>query len=121
MNAVNWFEIPVKDMSRAKKFYSSVFNKELMDMNNPEMEMSAFPWKDDAPYSAGALVKCEGYEPSKVGTVVYFRCDDLENELGRIEANGGKTLVPKTSIGEHGFIAHFSDTEGNRVALHSEK
>jgi predicted enzyme related to lactoylglutathione lyase len=41
--------------------------------------------------------------------------------LGRIEQAGGRTLVPKTSIGEHGFIAHFIDSEGNRVALHSMK
>ena len=32
---------------------------------------------------------------------------------------GGKTLLPKISIGEHGFVAHFEDSEGNRVALHS--
>ena len=27
--------------------------------------------------------------------------------------------MKKTSIGDHGFIAEFQDTEGNRVALHS--
>jgi len=30
-------------------------------------------------------------------------------------------LLPKMSIGEYGFIAHFQDSEGNRVALHAEK
>jgi predicted enzyme related to lactoylglutathione lyase len=28
-------------------------------------------------------------------------------------------VMPRTSIGEHGFIARFVDTEGNAVAIHS--
>ena len=39
-------------------------------------------------------------------------------ELESIGSNGGNTLMPRLAIGEHGFIAHFEDTEGNRVALH---
>ena len=35
-----------------------------------------------------------------------------------ITSHGGKTLLPRMSIGQHGFVAHFEDTEGNRVALH---
>ncbi len=119
-NVVGWFEIPVSDFERAKKFYAAVLQKEMMDMDMPGSQMAAFKWVPEGQNAAGALVKGEGYEPSDKGSVVYFVCDnDLNNELGRVEANGGKVLVPKTSIGEHGFIAHFIDTEGNRVALHS--
>ncbi len=124
VNAVNWFEIPVTEMARAKKFYGALLDVELMDLPVPgdgNSEMAAFPWTEDAPFSAGALLKSEGYEPSTNGTIVYFHCDDLGVELARIEENGGKVIVPKTSIGEHGFIAQFIDTEGNRVALHSAK
>ena len=91
----------------------------MMDMDMPDSQMAAFKWVQEGQYAAGALVKAKGYEPTDKGTVVYFVCDNLNNELDRVEANGGKVLVPKTSIGEHGFIAHFIDTEGNRVALHS--
>ena len=45
---------------------------------------------------------------------------DLEETLGRVSAGGGKVLFPKMSIGEYGFIAHFEDSAGNRVALHAE-
>ena len=123
VNAVNWFEIPVKDMNRAKKFYGAVLDVELMDMPSPDQksEMAAFPWAQDAPFSAGALFKSEGYEPSATGTTVYFHCDDLNNELSRVEENGGKVVFPKMPIGEHGFISHVIDTEGNRIALHSAK
>jgi len=45
----------------------------------------------------------------------------IDVPLGRIEKAGGKILLSKTSIGENGFIAHFTDTEGNKVSLHSMK
>jgi predicted enzyme related to lactoylglutathione lyase len=53
--------------------------------------------------------------------LIYFSCADLANELGRVEAAGGTVIKPKTAIGEgYGFTALFKDTEGNRVALHSQ-
>ena len=120
-NVVSWFEIPAKDLERAKAFYSKVFNKELTDMDMPGMLMSAFPWQDGAPFSGGALVKSEQYVPSTSGTLVYFYCEDVALELSRVEKSGGKIVLPKTSIGNSGFIAHILDTEGNRVGLHSWK
>ena len=48
-----------------------------------------------------------------------FTVEDIERALGRVGAEGGKILSPKTAIGEYGFIAHVEDCEGNRVALHS--
>lgn len=121
-NVVDWFEIPVKDLARAKKFYSSVFQKELMDFPMPDipgMQMATFPMAQGGEFSTGSLVKSKGYNPSATGTIIYFYCEDLSNELGRVEDNGGKVLMPKTSIGDNGFIAHFMDTEGNRIGLHS--
>jgi len=120
-NVVGWFEIPVKDMARAKKFYSAVFGHELIDMNMPDMEMASFPWVNDAPHAGGGLVKSKDYEPSATGTVVYFYSEDLSIELVKVVKSGGKVLVPKTSIGEYGFIALFTDSEGNRIGLHSNK
>ena len=47
--------------------------------------------------------------------------DDVQNELDRIEAAGGTIYQPKTQISEeYGFMGVFIDTEGNRVALHSQ-
>jgi uncharacterized protein len=120
-NVVDWFEIPVSDMARAKKFYTAVFGKELTDMNMPEMEMAAFPWFNEAEFAPGSLVKSKGYEPSATGTVVYFYSDNVNIELAKAVKNGGKVLVPKTDIGEYGFIALFTDSEGNRIGLHSAK
>ena len=64
-------------------------------------------------------MQSEHYTPSHAGTLVYFSVTDIEGTLDKVNANGGKRLMPKTGIGEHGYIAHFQDCEGNRVALHS--
>jgi predicted enzyme related to lactoylglutathione lyase len=66
-------------------------------------------------------MKAESYEPSHGGTVVYFSVDDIAETLRKINANGGRTLMPRTAIGQYGAIAHYEDTEGNRLALHSMK
>lgn len=119
INAVNWFEIPVKDIGRAKKFYEKVFGLELTPEEMGQYKMTFFPWTEGAPGAAGTLIQGETYEPSHAGTVVYFSVEDIEEALRKVSANGGRTLLPKKSIGEYGFIAHFEDTEGNRLALHS--
>ena len=119
MNPVNWFEIPVNDMERAKKFYESVFDVELSMLSMGSMQMFQFPMVDDTYGSAGTLVQMEGYKPSHDGTLVYFSVADIDGTLRKVIANGGKTLLPKMSIAEYGFVAHFEDSEGNKVALHS--
>jgi hypothetical protein len=117
-NVVGWFEIPVNDIARSQTFYGHVFNTsfQLVEMGGAKLAM--FPMSPNAGGAAGALVQSQGYEPSAKGTVVYFNVADIEQTLNRVKEKGGKVLQPKMSIGEHGFIAHFEDTEGNRVAVH---
>jgi len=117
----NWFEIPVKDLDRAVKFYEKVFDVKFSSEDMGGMKMAMFPFTQDAPGAAGALIKGESYEPSHAGTVVYFSVEDIPETLRRINANGGKTLMSKTAIGKYGFIAQYKDCEGNRLALHSMK
>jgi len=119
MSAINWFEIPANDFKRAKTFYNTVFDTTLQDMAGAEgMQVAAFPADKDT--TTGAVVASENHKPSQTGSLVYLNAgDDLTVCLNRIETAGGKVIVPKTAIGEYGFIAQFIDTEGNRVALHS--
>ena len=119
INMANWFEIPVRDLDRAAKFYEKVFAVKLSPEEMGGMKMALFPFSQDSPGAAGALIKGESYEPSHAGTVVYFSVESIEETLRRINANGGTTFMPKTDIGIHGFIAQFEDTERNRLALHS--
>jgi predicted enzyme related to lactoylglutathione lyase len=121
-NAVSWFEIPVTDMKRAKKFYMEVLKADLSDAQMHGMEMAMFQWVQGAPYAAGSLIKADHRRPSAEGISVYFQCDDLSDELSRVEKNGGKIVTPKFSLGEWGgFAAHVLDSEGNGIGLSSEK
>jgi len=119
-NAINWFEIPVTDYDRAKKFYSTIIGEAIIDHHMPDMKYGIFPYDVDKKCTGGAIVQMEGQAPSTNGSVVYLNGgDDLSVSLGKVEAAGGKILMPKTDINENGFIAQFLDTEGNKVALHS--
>ena len=124
---VGWFEIPVRDMDRAVKFYNEVFQINIAVHDMGELIMGWFPFADDKEVkgAAGSLIYHKDfYTPSMEGTLVYFtsRSGDVNDELSRIENAGGKILKTKTQISpDHGYMALFMDTEGNRVALHSLK
>ena len=119
VNPVTWFEIPVRNMEKAKKFYEAILDIELARNEMGPMKMAWFPMAQGAPGAAGSLVQAEKYTPSHAGTLVYLHVNDIDDILARVKVHGGKVLLPKTGIGEYGFIAHFEDTEGNRVALHA--
>ena len=118
-NLVNWFEIPVKDMPRAKKFYEKVFAIELRSMDMDDRKMAMFPMNEKVFGASGSLVLEKSYVPSHAGTLIYFSVEDIDAMLKKVKENGGKILVPKQSIGEYGAVGYFEDTEGNRVAFHS--
>lgn len=118
-NPVGWFEIYVQDMSRAKAFYEAVLAARLEKLESPGVDMWAFPMQREATGAAGSLVKMEGFPSGGNSTIVYFMCSDCAVEAKRAAANGGKIFKDKFSIGQHGFIALVTDTEGNMIGLHS--
>lgn len=121
-NAINWFEIPVNDMARAKHFYQVIFGIHMNEMDLGKILMAGFPGIPGSGKASGALVKSEMHIPSSTGIVIYLNANpDLENVLSKVEEMGGKILQGKTQITpEIGFMAFFIDTEGNSVALHSQ-
>lgn len=114
---ISFFEIPVRDLDRAERFYIDVLGARFERGGVDGLEMSFFVSDGPMPVQ-GALVKGESYVPSHDGTRVYFRVDDVGRVLGRAEARGAAVLYPRTAIGPHGFVAEIEDSEGNRVALH---
>lgn len=118
MNWASWFEIPVSDFSRAKSFYESIFGIELHVMDLQEIKMGIFPHAQ----GGGAICEHPSYIPNDNGTLLYLNAgDQMQEILDRIKANGGSILCPKTQISpENGYMALFLDSEGNRLALHSE-
>ncbi|MDZ4822191.1 MAG: VOC family protein [Flavobacteriales bacterium] len=121
-NAINWFEISVGDINRAKKFYESIFGISMEVQNNMGMDMSYFPFDMGNGKVSGALVQGHMHKPSTDGVKLYLNANpDLANALGKVEAAGGKITMPKTKISDDiGHMAFFMDTEGNVIALHSQ-
>lgn len=121
-NAINWFEIPVKNYDRAKQFYTTVMGIKIQDHHMPEQNVKygMFPYDNDNNGVGGGLVESAEAKPTTDGPTIYLNGgDNLSVPLDKIEASGGKVIMPKTDIGENGFMAQFIDTEGNRIALHS--
>jgi uncharacterized protein len=118
-NPVGWFEIYVQDMGRAKAFYETVFAIPLATLESPGMEMLAFPMMQEGYGATGALVKMPGVASGGNSVLVYFSCADCAVEAARVKPAGGQVVKEKMSIGQYGFIALATDTEGNMIGLHS--
>lgn len=121
-NAVNWFEIPVTNFERAQKFYSTILGKEVKKMPMPDAtEYGVLPYDTENNGVGGAIMGVDEKPASSGSSVtVYLNGgDDLSIPLAKVEEAGGKVTMPKTPIGENGFMAFFIDTEGNKLAFHS--
>jgi len=121
-NAINWFEIPVNNIKRAKSFYEAIFDFELFDLDIGDgLQMAIFPAENGT--VGGALIqKEEYYYPSDThGPLLYLNANpDLQTVLDKVEDSGGTVSIPKRLITEdNGYMAVIIDSEGNRVALHS--
>ncbi len=123
-NALNWFEIPATDLDRAQKFYESIFGFEMInqEMENMGMKMAAFPYEPGSGKAAGGLIQSQMHVPSDKGALIYLNANpNMDPVIEKIEANGGKVVMPKMKISDEiGYMAFFTDTEGNKVGLHSQ-
>lgn len=122
-NTLNWFEIPVTDMDRAKKFYETVFDIKMTDLDlGPELKMSLFP--DPHGGVGGALcLHSDFYHPGYQGPLVYLNANPtMADKLERVVAAGGKVIKPMSKISDdYGSMSVFEDTEGNRMAMHTNE
>ena len=122
-NAISWFEIPAADINRAQTFYETIFGIQMVRMDFEKMQMRLFPLEDPMKGVGGTLVKTDGFHVSSAtdGPLIYLNGNpDVQTVVDKVEAAGGKIMMPKTKISdEHGYMAVFLDTEGNRIAVHS--
>lgn len=118
VNPVVWFELPVVDMARAKKFYGAAFDFELQDAPFGDGEMAFFPMERGGSGAAGALIRHSEYSPAPNGTLIYFSVPDVVAMGAKVRQAGGTVCVDNMAIGEYGFISIFLDSEGNRVGIH---
>jgi uncharacterized protein len=122
-DAISWFEIPASDLDRAQKFYETIFGVKLDAIDMPNIKMRMFPLDDPMNGVGGAVVDSGGFHKPSVtdGPLIYLNGNpDVQKVMDKVEAAGGKIMVPKTEISpEYGYMAVFIDSEGNRIGLHS--
>ncbi|AEE50377.1 VOC family protein [Haliscomenobacter hydrossis] len=112
-----WIEIPTTDIQRAKTFYESVFDEKLQLLDMGEFKMAIF--------TSGGFALCQlkdVYRPSTEGPLIYLNGNpDLNTILEKVAPAGGEILIEKRQISEEqGYMAVFTDTEGNRLGLRSK-
>lgn len=125
-NIITWFEIPVSDIDRAKKFYETILDIEMIKSADGDSESVFFPYNPNVIQATsgrvtGVLSKSERNSPSSQGTIIYINASpSIQTVLDRVVKEGGKIIAPKMQI-PPGFIAIIMDTEGNKVGLHAEE
>ena len=120
-NAINWFEIPSKNLDKAARFYETTLGVTLRREVFGGVPHAVFETDKSKPeLVSGAVVDRAQNQPGAAGVVIYLNCPDgVPAALARATQAGGKQLMPTTSIGENGWIAIVEDLDGNVVGLHA--
>ena len=118
-DVVCWTDIPVLELDRAVKFYSKVLGQPVTLESGQGFEYALLPHADSG--VSGCLFRSRDEHPSLSGPLVYFSVEGrLDASIDAVTLNGGKILESKHPIGPHGYRAVVVDSEGNRIALHSQ-
>ncbi len=118
-DALTWFEIPTRDLSRASRFYATLTGAPLTPEQWGEVAFHVFPYQPDG--VSGCITGDPQQQPADRGTIVYLRvAAPLAAALARAESAGGRVAGPVMTLpGDMGVVAQILDTEGNRVGLHA--
>jgi len=120
MDKVVHFEVPYDDVDRAHTFYREAFGWQLQSMPGMGYTMVTTTPADESgrpsePGSVnGGMLARQGPITSPVITI---GVDDLDDALARIEKLGGSVAIGRQAVGDMGFSAYVTDTEGNLIGL----
>lgn len=119
-HAINWFEIPVRELDRAQRFYEAVLERPMTRETMGSEQMALFA-ADEGGVKGCLNIGAEAVAPSAAGTRVYLDASpSIDAALARVARAGGRVATPKVALPEGmGFFAHIADTEGNVVGLHA--
>jgi predicted enzyme related to lactoylglutathione lyase len=117
-NRIVWFDLPVADLDRAAAFYRAVL---AISVHKEQFDNFSFCVLEHGDGNGGCLVPKPQEVTATAGILVYMNVNGrIRDAVSQVEALGGKVLEPTHAIGPHGFRAIVLDSEGNRIALHSE-
>lgn len=104
-------EIPAADRNAAADFYHKALG--ISSRLDTQFDYLGFSFDEE---SGGAFVPLS--ESVLVGrVVVYFSSPDINADLAKVEANGGKVVLPRMEVGDMGAMAMFEDPTGNIIGL----
>lgn len=113
-----WFDIPVKDLDRSVKFYSEVLGINVQKQSFEDVNFAVLEHKEG---NGGCLVPRGDEVATNGGILVYFNVHGrIQDAVAKTTSHGGEIVLPVHAIGPHGFRAIVLDSEGNRIALHSQ-
>lgn len=119
-NRVVWFDLPAVDLERAATFYRAVLNIKVDVVTmDPAHSMAVF---EHGQGNGGALVlRPDEVARRDTGPLLYLNAEGrIRDAVKQAAAHGGKVIEDVASLGPHGYRAIVRDSEGNRVALHSQ-
>jgi len=113
------FELPYDDADRARRFYSTVFEWQLVPMQEMDYTLvTTGPSGDQGPDEAGFVNGGMFQRRAEFATpCVVLDVPDIDAALASVESAGGKKVTGRQPVGEMGFTAYFTDPEGNLVGL----
>lgn len=116
------FEIPYDDGERARRFYAEAFGWQLMEMPDLQYTMvSTGPVTEEGMPSEPGFINGGMFDRAAAGEinrpVLTIDVDDIDAAWKTIEQLGGKTVGEKLTVGEMGYAAYFTDSEGNLIGL----
>lgn len=123
MHAINWFEIPAIDLESAFQFYSTVLHGHVRKgtFGNGELILFNVPFNTGEAVG-GSIVVRPDLKPTTEGPTLYLNAfGKLSDAVGKVEAAGGKVLMPEINLGKFGFAAVIIDSEGNKIGLLSQE
>ena len=110
MPRVVHFEIPVSDVDRSIAFYEKVFGWIFQKWDGPELYYLISTGPKDQPGINGGLLKKHDPHQPMANTI---QVEDVDATIRSVEENGGKCCFPKMAVPGVGWLAYFSDPEGN--------
>lgn len=114
MNTLTHFEIPSNNIEKTKEFYSKLFNWEFTFIEEMNYMMFTIPaGKEAVPTGGGILQKQDENHP----IINYITVENIDSDGERIVELGGEIIVPKSPVPGMGWFIHFSDLDGNVMAI----
>ncbi len=117
-NRVIHFEIPCDNPEKTVAFFKQAFGWNFQQFGN-EQYWLAITGDEKTPGINGAIMKKKDPRQPLVNSI---KVDDLETAMINVEKSGGKIVVPKMVVPTVGWLAYFTDPDGNIHGLwHEDK